>query len=43
MHSVESRLLIAFLGAVGGLWTLSKIASEVMEGDTLAFDRALSS
>ena len=40
-HSAESRVLIVFLGTVAGLWMLGKIASEVMEGDTLAFDRAL--
>jgi len=40
-HRVESRILLAFLGVVGGLFLLGKAASEVAEGDTLAFDRAV--
>lgn len=40
-HRVESRILILFLGVVGGAFVLYKAASEVVEGDTLAFDRAV--
>jgi len=40
-HRVESRILVVFLAAVGGLFLLAKAASEISEGDTLAFDRAV--
>lgn len=40
-HRVESRILLAFLAVAGGLLLLGKAASEVIEGDTLAFDRAV--
>jgi undecaprenyl-diphosphatase len=40
-HRVESRILLVFLTVAGGLLLLGKAASEVIEGDTLAFDRAV--
>jgi len=40
-HRVESRVLLIFLAAATGLFLLVKAASEVMEGDTVAFDRAI--
>ena len=40
-HRVESRILLAFLAVATGGFLLVKAASEVMEGDTLAVDRAL--
>ncbi len=40
-HRVESRILLVFLAVAGGLLLLGKAASEVIEGDTLAFDRAV--
>jgi undecaprenyl-diphosphatase len=40
-HRVESRILLLFLAVAGGMLLLGKAASEVIEGDTLAFDRAV--
>jgi undecaprenyl-diphosphatase len=40
-HRVESRILLVFLAVAGALQLLGKAASEVIEGDTLAFDRAV--
>ncbi|HEU4651568.1 MAG TPA: phosphatase PAP2 family protein [Croceibacterium sp.] len=40
-HRAESRILLIFLALSGGLLLLGKAASEVIEGDTLAFDRAV--
>src|SRR6478752_5298464 len=40
-HRVESRVLLGFLAAATGAFLLVKAASEVMEGDTVAFDRAI--
>ena len=40
-HRVESRILLVFLAVAGGLLLLGKAASEVIEGDTLAFDRTV--
>ena len=40
-HRVESRILLWFLGLVGAVFLFDKAASEVMEGDTLALDRAI--
>jgi undecaprenyl-diphosphatase len=40
-HRVESRILLWFLALILGWFLLSKAASEVMEGDTLAIDRAI--
>ncbi|HEY6815757.1 MAG TPA: phosphatase PAP2 family protein [Croceibacterium sp.] len=40
-HRVESRILLAFLGAAAGLTLLNKAASAIVEGDPLAFDREL--
>lgn len=40
-HRVESRILLVFLAVAGGLLLLGKAASEVIEGDTLGFDRAV--
>ena len=40
-HRVESRVLLGFLAVATGLFLLVKAASEVMEGDTVAFDRAI--
>jgi undecaprenyl-diphosphatase len=40
-HRVESRVLLLFLATATGLFLLVKAASEVMEGDTVAFDRAV--
>jgi undecaprenyl-diphosphatase len=40
-HRAESRILLAFLAVASGGFLLVKAASEVMEGDTLAVDRAL--
>ena len=40
-HRVESRILVAFLAAAVVIFLLGKAASEVIEGDTLAYDRAL--
>jgi undecaprenyl-diphosphatase len=40
-HRVESRVLLLFLAIAIGSFLLVKAASEVMEGDTVAFDRAI--
>ncbi len=40
-HRVESRILLYFLGAIVSVFLLGKAAGEVMEGDTLTFDRAI--
>jgi len=40
-HRVESRILLAFLGAAIGLVLLDKVASAVVEGDPVAFDREI--
>src|SRR6187397_571367 len=40
-HRIESRVLLLFLAVATGLFLLIKAASEVMEGDTVAFDRAI--
>ena len=36
---IDRRILIAFLALAGAAWAFLKFASEVMEGETLAFDR----
>jgi len=40
-HRVESRILVGFLAAAIAVILLGKAASEIVEGDTLAYDRAL--
>jgi undecaprenyl-diphosphatase len=40
-HRAESRILLIFLAVAGGVLLLGKAASEVIEGDTLGFDRAI--
>lgn len=40
-HRAESRILLIFLAVAGTLLLLGKAASEVIEGDTLGFDRAV--
>lgn len=40
-HRAESRILLVFLVVAGGLLLLGKAAAEVIEGDTLGFDRAV--
>jgi undecaprenyl-diphosphatase len=40
-HRVESRVLLWFLGLIVGGFLLAKAASEIVEGDTLAVDRAI--
>lgn len=40
-HRIESRILLLFVGLLGGGLVLAKAASEVAEGDTLAVDRAV--
>jgi len=37
----ESRILVLSLGLIGAVWFFLGLASEVMEGDTLALDRSL--
>ena len=39
--SRELTVLLAMAGIAGGIWLFSFIASEVMEGDSQAFDRAV--
>ncbi|MBW8754188.1 MAG: phosphatase PAP2 family protein [Sphingomonadales bacterium] len=36
---VDRRILLGFLAVAGAAWAFLKFASEVMEGETLAFDR----
>jgi undecaprenyl-diphosphatase len=38
---MEMRTVLVLLLAAGGLWAFVAIAGEVLEGDTLAFDRAV--
>src|SRR5690606_31947678 len=40
-HRVESRILLAFLAGASGLLLLGKLASEVVEGDPIAYDREI--
>jgi undecaprenyl-diphosphatase len=40
-HRIESRILLWFLGLLVGGFLLAKAASEIVEGDTLAVDRAI--
>lgn len=40
-HRIDSRILIAFLLLAITSFTFLRLASDVMEGDTLAFDRAI--
>ena len=39
-HRVESRILVVFVAVLAIVFAFAKAASEVLEGDTLAFDRA---
>lgn len=40
-HRIDSRILVVFLAIAGGAFAFLKLASEVMEGDTLAIDRLI--
>lgn len=40
-HRIDSRILAGFLGLAGAGFAFLKLASEVMEGDTFALDRAI--
>jgi undecaprenyl-diphosphatase len=40
-HRVESRILLLFVAVLIGIFAFAKAASEVLEGDTLALDRAV--
>jgi len=40
-HRQDSRILVGFLGLAGAMFVLIKLASEVAEGDTFAFDKAV--
>jgi undecaprenyl-diphosphatase len=41
LQSRELAVLLSFLGIAAGVWLFSFIASEVMGGDTMSFDRSL--
>ena len=41
IRRLESRALLLVIGAAGALWAFFNIASEVGEGETLAFDRRI--
>jgi undecaprenyl-diphosphatase len=40
-HRIDSRIIVVFLILAAGAFAFLKLASEVMEGDTFAFDRWL--
>lgn len=40
-HRIDSRILVLFLGWAAAAFALLKLASEVLEGDTFALDRAI--
>ncbi|MBO9519257.1 MAG: phosphatase PAP2 family protein [Porphyrobacter sp.] len=40
-HRIESRVLLLFVVLLAGVMILAKAASEITEGDTIAFDRAV--
>ena len=41
LHRVDNRILLSFLALAAATFAFVKLSSEVMEGDTLAFDRWL--